>query len=72
MVWGCHTQVRSRNRVGMTKAGANDPQTGKSESRDRRLAEALRENLRRRKAQARGRNSPPQGPAVKGGKSGQA
>ena len=30
----------------------------KDEEREKRLAEALRENLRRRKAQARGRDAP--------------
>jgi uncharacterized protein involved in type VI secretion and phage assembly len=35
------------------------PMTGKDEERARRLAEALRENLRRRKAQARGEDSEP-------------
>jgi hypothetical protein len=33
--------------------------SGKSGGRDTRLAAALRENLRRRKAQARGRGAPP-------------
>ena len=39
----------------MTKADDSDPKSGKSGSRAGRLAAALRENLRRRKAQARGR-----------------
>ena len=41
----------------MTKADANRPKRGKSATRDDRLAAALRENLRRRKAQARGRGA---------------
>ena len=39
----------------MPKAGENNPKSGQSAARDARLAAALRENLRRRKAQARGR-----------------
>jgi hypothetical protein len=42
----------------MTKAGDGDAKPSKSGSRDKRLAAALRENLRRRKAQARGRAVP--------------
>jgi hypothetical protein len=36
--------------------------TKRDEERERRLAEALRENLRRRKAQARGEAPPPHAP----------
>jgi hypothetical protein len=43
----------------MTRAGKNDSHEKKSGSRGERLAAALRENLRRRKAQERGRGSPP-------------
>jgi hypothetical protein len=45
----------------MPRAGGNDTKAGKSGGRKKRLAAALRENLRRRKAQARGRGtqSPP-------------
>ncbi len=39
----------------MTKAGDSNGKPAKSGSRNKRLAAALRENLRRRKAQARGR-----------------
>jgi hypothetical protein len=47
----------------MPKAGENNPKSGQSAAREARLAAALRENLRRRKAQARGRGAsePPQG-----------
>jgi hypothetical protein len=41
----------------MTKPADCDPKPGKSASREKRLAAALRENLRRRKAQARGRET---------------
>ena len=60
----------------MTKADKSDPKSGKSGSRAGRLAAALRENLRRRKAQARGRTGEPAqpsgdaAPAAKGGKLG--
>jgi hypothetical protein len=37
----------------------------KSDSRTRRLADELRENLRRRKAQERGRKPPPAGEGAK-------
>jgi hypothetical protein len=40
----------------MAKAGKNHPKSGQSGARQARLAAALRENLRRRKAQARGRD----------------
>jgi len=40
--------------------------SGKSDGRERRLAAALRENLRRRKAQARGRDKAP-GPDLRAG-----
>jgi hypothetical protein len=39
----------------MTHLGENGKKHGKSGARDKRLAAALRENLRRRKAQERGR-----------------
>jgi len=39
----------------MAKTADTKPSAGKSKGRDSRLAAALRENLRRRKAQARGR-----------------
>jgi len=60
----------------MAKTGDRDTKPEKSGSRDNRLAEALRENLRRRKAQARDRGAAartePAGdaPAVKGGGNG--
>ena len=41
----------------MPKTGENHPKSGQSGTRQGRLAAALRENLRRRKAQARGRDS---------------
>ena len=41
----------------MTKADDRDAKPDKSASRDKRLAAALRENLRRRKAQARERGA---------------
>ena len=41
----------------MTRIGGNDKKPVKS-SRNQRLAAALRENLRRRKAQERGRDAP--------------
>ena len=41
----------------MPKAGENHPKSGQSGTAPGRLAAALRENLRRRKAQARGRDS---------------
>jgi len=52
----------------MSKPGGNERKTGKPGGRDSRLAQALRENLRRRKAQARGRaveadSTPKQAPA---------
>jgi len=54
----------------MTGTADNDAKSGKS-SRESRLAAALRENLRRRKAQARGRGPATtvetKGPAAKGG-----
>jgi hypothetical protein len=45
----------------MTRAGEKDEKSGKAggSGRERRLAAALRENLRRRKAQARGRERGP-------------
>ena len=45
----CDTYVAAANRTGMTKA---------EEERQARLAQALRDNLRRRKAQARDGDSP--------------
>jgi hypothetical protein len=39
--------------------------SGKSDGRDKRLAAALRENLRRRKAQARGRGAQRSEPRAK-------
>jgi hypothetical protein len=39
----------------MTHLGEDGKKPGKSGARDKRLAAALRENLRRRKAQERGR-----------------
>lgn len=39
----------------MTSTGKNDNKTEKSAGRNRRLAAELRENLRKRKAQERGR-----------------
>ena len=39
----------------------------RDEEREKRLAEALRENLRRRKAQARGEGAPKPGTADEGG-----
>ena len=42
----------------MTQAGEDDKKPEKSGGRGARLAAALRENLRRRKAQERGRNAP--------------
>jgi hypothetical protein len=42
----------------MTHMGENGKKTNKSGSRSERLAAALRENLRRRKAQERGRERP--------------
>jgi len=39
----------------MARADESDLKTGKRGGREQRLAKALRENLRRRKAQARGR-----------------
>jgi hypothetical protein len=51
----------------MTRAGGNDTKAGKSGGREKRLAAALRENLRRRKAQARGRGT--QSPSVARAKS---
>jgi hypothetical protein len=39
----------------MTRVGENDKKAKKSGGRSQRLAAALRENLRRRKAQDRGR-----------------
>jgi hypothetical protein len=46
----------------MPKAGENNPKSGQSGAREARLAAELRENLRRRKAQARdrGASEPPQ------------
>ena len=52
----------------MTKADDSDAKPGKSDSRDKRLAAALRENLRRRKAQARGRGAAGRRPAPCGEK----
>jgi len=43
----------------MTRIGDNDKKTRKSGARAARLAAALRENLRRRKAQERGRGAEP-------------
>ena len=43
----------------MTRAGEGDKKPKKSGGRSARLAAALRENLRRRKAQERGRDAPP-------------
>jgi hypothetical protein len=40
-------------------SGDRERKTGKSGGREQRLAAALRENLRRRKAQARGRDQTP-------------
>jgi hypothetical protein len=56
----------------MTKTGGNEPKTGGAGGRERRLAAALRENLQRRKAQARGRATqpPPRSGPPKGDKSG--
>jgi hypothetical protein len=42
----------------MTRADEDRRKAGKSGSRDQRLAAALRENLRRRKAQERARGAP--------------
>ena len=42
----------------MTRVGENDKKAKKSGGRSQRLAAALRENLRRRKAQERARNAP--------------
>ena len=46
----------------MTRTDDNDKKPKKAASRSKRLAAALRENLRRRKAQERGRGvaTPPQ------------
>jgi hypothetical protein len=58
----------------MTKAREDNPKPSQSGTRAGRLAAALRENLRRRKAQARGRNPEPPRPdagrAEKDGKGG--
>ena len=43
----------------MTRVGENDKKAKKSGGRSQRLAAALRENLRRRKAQDRGRGAEP-------------
>ncbi len=43
----------------MTRVGEGDKKPRKSGSRSERLAAALRENLRRRKAQERRRGAPP-------------
>jgi hypothetical protein len=50
----------------MTRASDETPKTRQAAERGARLAKALRENLRRRKAQAKGRASPP--PAGEGKK----
>ncbi len=44
----------------MTGGGEKPRKLKKSGARDARLAAALRENLRRRKARERGRGAPPQ------------
>ncbi len=50
----------------MTRAGEGDKKPKKSGGRSARLAAALRENLRRRKAQERSRDVPPApGPSIK-------
>jgi hypothetical protein len=51
----------------MTRVGKNDDNEKKSSSRSKRLATALRENLRRRKAQERGRGLPAADTAKDGG-----
>ena len=43
--------------TGMDENGKKPAKTGKTGSREARLAAALRENLRRRKAQERGRGT---------------
>jgi hypothetical protein len=48
---------RRTDNAGMTKAGDNDAKPDKKGRRSDRLAVALRENLRRRKAQIRQRGA---------------
>jgi hypothetical protein len=52
----------------MTKPDDNDKKPNKKGSRTDRLAAALRQNLRRRKAQVRQRAAPKQGPSSQGDK----
>jgi hypothetical protein len=51
--------VSRRDNDPLTHMGENGKKSGKSGSRDERLAAALRENLRRRKAQERARAEAP-------------
>jgi hypothetical protein len=51
--------VSRRDNDRLTHMGENGKKSGKSGSRDKRLAAALRENLRRRKAQERARAETP-------------
>jgi hypothetical protein len=54
----CATECQADN-AAMTRMGDTDKKPEKTGSRSKRLAAALRENLRRRKAQERGREAPP-------------
>ena len=49
--------MRCTDNGGMTKTGETTKKSGKKGGRSDRLAAALRENLRRRKAQVRGRDA---------------
>jgi hypothetical protein len=51
----CET-ARAADNGGMAQTGEDDKKPKKSGDRDKRLKAALRENLRRRKAQERGRS----------------
>jgi hypothetical protein len=60
---------RRRIIAAVTRTADNDAKPAKSASREKRLAAALRENLRRRKAQARGRGmAAPETVKLKNGK----
>jgi hypothetical protein len=54
-------QYDGRINAAMTRSGKSHDNAKKPASREARLAAALRENLRRRKAQERGRGAPAEG-----------